>query len=173
MYLYFMKYSCNIYNNSIWFWYDLIRTNPDWRCFQQNYRGVIFCAEIKLLGMGWKFTVIFCGPKETPEAPELDQKSPEESPGQGRTLPPGHALRACGPLRYLLDLFPTPKILINIETSKKNPRWEVPPPQASVATKNQSRPRFGTLPEGEIITEGHLHHPGGLHDEEGVVHPRG
>ena len=30
-----------------------------------------------------------------------------------------------------------------------------------------------TLSEGEIITGGYLHHPGGLHDEEGVVHPRG
>ena len=25
-----------------WFWYDLVRTSPDWRCFQQNYRGVVF-----------------------------------------------------------------------------------------------------------------------------------
>ena len=54
-----------------------------------------------------------------------------------------------------------------------SPRSEVLPLQGSVATKNQSRPHFGTLPEGEIITGGHLHHPGGHHDEEGVVHPRG
>ena len=52
-------------------------------------------------------------------------------------------------------------------------RSGVPPPQASVATKNQSGPYSGTLPEGGIITGGHLHHPGTLHDEEGVVHPRG
>ena len=39
--------------------------------------------------------------------------------------------------------------------------------------KNQSGACFGTLPEGEIITGGHLHHPGGHHDVEGVVHPRG
>ena len=39
--------------------------------------------------------------------------------------------------------------------------------------KNQSGARSGTLPEGEIITGGHLRHPYGLHDEEGVVHPRG
>ena len=38
--------------------------------------------------------------------------------------------------------------------------------------KNQSGPCSGTLPEGEIITEGHLHDSGGHHDEEGVVHPR-
>ena len=52
-------------------------------------------------------------------------------------------------------------------------RSRVPPPQASVATKNLSGARSGTLPEGEPITGGHLHHSGALHDEEGVVHPRG
>ena len=52
-------------------------------------------------------------------------------------------------------------------------RSGVPPPQASVATKNLSGARSGTLPEGDPITGGHLHHPGALHDEEGVVHPRG
>ena len=71
------------------------------------------------------------------------------------------------------DVRPTPKIPINTETPEKKPRSGVPPPQASVATKNQSGPCSGTLPEGEIITGGHLHHPGALHDEEGVVHPRG
>ena len=45
--------------------------------------------------------------------------------------------------------------------------------QASVATKNQSGPCSGTLPKGGPITGGHLHHPGAIHDEEGVVHPRG
>ena len=50
---------------------------------------------------------------------------------------------------------------------------EVPPPQAFVATKNLSGARSDTLSEGESITGGHLHHPGALHDEEGVVHPRG
>ncbi|KAI4981107.1 hypothetical protein ZWY2020_021592, partial [Hordeum vulgare] len=49
------------------------------------------------------------------------------------------------------------------------PRSGVPPPQASVATKNQSGARSGTLPEGESISDGHLHHPGDLHDEEGQV----
>ena len=52
-------------------------------------------------------------------------------------------------------------------------RSGVPPPQASLATKNQSGPYSGTLPEGGSFTGGHLHHPGALHDEEGVVHPRG
>ena len=47
------------------------------------------------------------------------------------------------------------------------------PPQTSVATKNLSAAHSGTLPEGEPITGGHLHHPGAIHVEEGVVHPRG
>ena len=51
------------------------------------------------------------------------------------------------------------------QNSRGEPRSEVPPLQASVAMKNQSGARSGTLPEGEIITGGHLHHPYGLHDE--------
>jgi hypothetical protein len=47
-----MKYSCHVYNNFIWFGYDLNGTNLDWHCFQQNYLGVVFCAEIKVLGIG-------------------------------------------------------------------------------------------------------------------------
>ena len=42
-----------------------------------------------------------------------------------------------------------------------------------MATENQSGARFGTLLEGDIITDGHLHHLGGHHDEEGVVHSQG
>ena len=59
------------------------------------------------------------------------------------------------------------------ENIQEHNRSGVPPPQASVATKNLSGACSGTLPEGEPITGGHLHHPGALHDEEGVVHPRG
>ena len=54
-----------------------------------------------------------------------------------------------------------------------NNRSGVPPPQASVATKNLLGARSGTLSEGGSLTGGHLHHPGALHGEEGVVHPRG
>ena len=49
----------------------------------------------------------------------------------------------------------------------------VSPPQASIATKNLSGALPGTLPKGGSFTGGHLHHPGALHDEEGVVHPQG
>ena len=72
------------------------------------------------------------------------------------------------PKNFLHPYIPTyPK------TSRTEPRSGVPPPQTSVATKNQSGPCSGTLPEGDPITGGHLHHPGAIHDEEGVVHPRG
>ena len=87
--------------------------------------------------------------------------------GGGRApLPHGAPIT---PLTYPLH----PYIPTYRKTSRREPRSGVPPPQASVATKNQSGPCSGTLPEGGIITGGHLHHPGGHHDEEGVVHPRG
>ena len=65
-----------------------------------------------------------------------------------------------------------PYIPTHCKTSRTDNRLGVPPPQASVATKNQSGPCSDTLPEGDPITGGHLHHPGSIHDEEGVVHPR-
>ena len=52
-------------------------------------------------------------------------------------------------------------------------RLGVPPLQAFVATRNLSGARSGAVPEGGPITRGHLHHPGAIYDEEGVVHPRG
>ena len=66
-----------------------------------------------------------------------------------------------------------PYILLYPKTSRTVDRSGVPPPQASVATKNLSGTRCGTLPEGGTLNGGHLHHPDALHDEEGVVHPRG
>ena len=62
-----MKYSCHGYNNSMWFWYDLNGTNSDGRCFQQNYRGGVICAEIKVLQMQQNL-MIFFGTKEALEA---------------------------------------------------------------------------------------------------------
>ena len=90
-----------------------------------------------------------------------------------RAHPPGRALPSRGPLGAPpTDFFRLckPSFPKNIEYQDRS---GVPPPQASVATKNLSGARSGTLPEGEPITGGHLHHPGALHDEEGVVHPRG
>ena len=74
-----------------------------------------------------------------------------------------------GPPTYPLH----PYILVYPKTSRTEDRSGVPPLQAFVATKNLSGAHSGTLPEGGPITGGHLHHPGAIHDEEGVVHPRG
>ena len=156
------------------FLYDLVRTNPDWRSFQQNYHGVVSCAEIKVLGMCWKSTEISFGKYKKYWNKKLTEGSPMgPTRVEGAPTPLGRALRPCGPLVDSPDLFSTPTPLIYPQTSKTEPRSGVSPLQASVATKNQSGPCSGTQPEGKIITGGHLHHPGGLHDEEGVVHPRG
>ena len=114
--------------------------------------------------------MIFYGPKEDPGVKELGQKSRGSSTRVGGTPTPGHVGLPRGRLGHLLDVRPTPKIPINTDTPENKPRSRVPPLQAPVATKNQSAPRSGTLPEGESITGGHLHHPGGIHDKEGVVH---
>ena len=94
----------------------------------------------------------------------------QKTPGRAWALT--RALVGCAHLEAHLRMKPTPKNSIGRETNRNNPRSEVPPPQASIATKKQSRPCSSTPPEGEIITGGHLHHPNG-HDEDGVVHPWG
>ena len=94
-------------------------------------------------------------------------------PPPGRALPPGRAPLPRGapvaPPMFSLH----PYIPMYPKTSRRENRSGVPPPQASVATKNLSGARSGTLSEGDPFTGGHLHHPGAIHDEEGVVHPRG
>ena len=117
--------------------------------------------------------MIFYGQKEDPGEKELGQRSHGPSTMVGGPPPPRHVGLPRGRLGNLLDVRPTPKIPINTETYREQNRSGVPPPQASVATKNQSGPYSDTLPEGGSLTGGHLHHPGALHDEEGVVHPRG
>ena len=87
-------------------------------------------------------------------------------PPRARPLPRGAPV---APPTYPLH----PYILLYPKTSRTEIRSRVPPLEASVATKTQSGPCSGTLPEGDPITGGHLHHPGTIHDEEGVVHPRG
>ena len=59
------------------------------------------------------------------------------------------------------------------KTSRTKDRSGVPPPEASVATENQSRPVPAPCRRGQSLSGGHLHHPGALPDEEGVVLPRG
>ena len=98
------------------------------------------------------------------------QGSFEEATRQGGApYPPGRGPHPRGPLTDFFRLY----ISIYPKTIGEQNRSGVPPPQASVATKNQSRPCSGTLPEGGSLTGGHLQHPCALHDEEGVVHPRG
>ena len=113
----------------------------------------------------------------TKRSPRSKRVGPEESravhEGGGAPYPPRRVPLSPGRLGDPPDVRPMPKIPINTETPRKQPRSGVPPPQASVATKNQLGPCSGTLPEGGSITGGHLHHLGALHDEEGVVHPRG
>ena len=87
--------------------------------------------------------------------------------------PTGRGPLSRGPLEHL----PTDFFRLYSPTYPKNIEYQdrsgVPLPQASVAIKILSGARSGTLPEGGSFTGGHLHHPGALHDEEGVVHPRG
>ena len=99
----------------------------------------------------------------------VDLRGAHEAGGAPRGARPHPRGPLVAPLTDFFRLYkPTyPKNIHNEDRSG------VPPPQASVATKNFSGALSDTLPEGEPITGGHLHHPGALHDEEGVVHPRG
>ena len=104
----------------------------------------------------------------------VDVREASRMPGGSRAHPtPWARPHPRGPLvAPLTDFFrlysPT-----NPKNIQNEDRSGVTPPQASVATKNLSGPCSGTLPEGGSLTGGHLHHPGALHDEEGVVHPWG
>ena len=89
-------------------------------------------------------------------------------PGDSRARPLSRGPLEAPPTNFFRLYIP-----IYPKTIGDNNRSGVPPLQASVATKNLSGAHSGTLPEGESITGGHLHHPGALHDEEGVVLPRG
>ena len=68
----------------------------------------------------------------------------------------------CGPLTAPPTYFFLLYIPIYPENIQEHNRSGVPPPQASVATKNKLGPYSGTLPEGGSLTGGHLHHPDAL-----------
>ena len=108
------------------------------------------------------FLWIFYGPE--------DSRWAKSAP---RGAPRGHAQVGCAHLGGLPHPLFALYILKYFKNPGKEPRSEVPPPQAFVATENQSGSHSDTLLEGEIITGGHLHHPEGHHNDEGVVHPRG
>ena len=101
------------------------------------------------------------------------QETTEEATRQGGAPAPWALPLPRGPLVAPLTDFFRLYISIYPKNIGEQNRSGVPPLQASGATKNQSGPCSGTLPEGGSLTSGHLHHPGALHDEEGVVHPRG
>ena len=84
-------------------------------------------------------------------------------PGGRRTLHP------CGPLVTPLTYFFRLYISIYPKSIREHNRSGVPPPEASVATESQSRPVPAPYWRGQFLSGGHLHHPGALHDEEGVV----
>ena len=92
---------------------------------------------------------------------------------RGTPYPPGHAPHPRGPLVAPLTYFFRLYISIYPKNIWEHNRSGVSPPQASVATENQSRPILAPCQRGESLSGGHLHHHGALHDEEGVVHPRG
>ena len=89
--------------------------------------------------------------------------------GGGRPPPRARPRASWGP-RGSSDVLHAP---IYIVVPRTNNRSGVPPPEASVATESQSRPVPAPCRRGESFSGGHLHHPGALHDEEGVVLPRG
>ena len=119
------------------------------------------------------FEKVIFGKKAIQETWSARQGINEESTGQGARPSPGCALHPRGPLVAPLTYFLHLYISIYPKTTRGHNRSGVPPPQASLATKNLSGALPGNLPEGDPITGGHLHHPGALNDKEGVVHPRG
>jgi len=121
-----------------------------------------------------QFLWIFSGPEDTRRTEDETEWRPwvgtthQGAPGGPRA--PWWVVAHSGTPSTASSSYKFPNIL---KPFVGRPRSEVPPPKASVSTRNQSGPFSGNLPEGGIITGGHLHHPGGLHDEEGVVLPRG
>ena len=77
------------------------------------------------------------------------RESTRRAQGRGRAYPPGRALHPRGPLVAPLTYFFRLYMSIYPKTIGEQKRSGVPPPQAYVATKTQSGPCSGTLPEGE------------------------
>ena len=84
------------------------------------------------------------------------QGSFEEAMRQGGAPYPWARPHPRGPLVAPLTDFFRLYISIYRKNIGEQNRSGVPPPQASIATKNQSGPCSGTLPEGGTITGGHL-----------------
>ena len=108
---------------------------------------------------GWTWT-----PRQ--ERREVLTRVGARPPPRARPLPRGAPV---APLTCFFCLYNS----IYPKTSGTNNRSRVPPPEASVATESQSRPVPAPCRRGQSFSGGHLHHPGALHDEEGVVLPQG
>ena len=93
--------------------------------------------------------------------------------GGGRAHPPRALPLPRGAPEAPPTYFLHPYIFTYPKTSRTDNRSGVPPPEASVATESQSRPFPAPCRRGQSFSCGHLHHPGALHDEEGIVLPRG
>ena len=112
------------------------------------------------------------------ESHQIDLDSTSEDTGaghegRGRAHPPRARPLPRGAPEAPPTYFLHPYIPTYPKTSRTHNRSGVPPPEASVATENQSRPVPAPYRRGQSLSSGHLHHPGALHDEEGVVLPRG
>ena len=107
------------------------------------------------------------GPEVAHGVSKMDQESPGLPTRVGACpLPRG---QPGGPPTHFFLLY----ISIYPKTIREHNRSGVPPPEASVAAENQSRPVPAPCQRGQSLSGGHLHHPGALHEEEGVVLPRG
>ena len=103
----------------------------------------------------------------------VDVREASRKPRGREARPTPNAPHPRGPLVAPLTDFFRLYMSIYPKNTEEHNRLGVLPPQASVATENQSRPVPAPCQRGESLSGGHLHHPGALHDEEGVVHPRG
>ena len=113
--------------------------------------------------------VIF-GTEATQETWSRRQGSFEEATRQGGApYPLGRAPTLVAPLTDFFRLY----ISIYPKNIREHNTLGVPPPEASIDTEIQSRPVPAPCRRGKSLSDGHLHHPGALHDEEGVVLPRG
>jgi hypothetical protein len=166
-----MKYSCHVYYSFVWFWCTFIWLLYDFygltywpsaqcqllfsACFWFSRKSV--SNEVQ---MQQNFLMIFSGRKRTQEASGKQQKSHTGPTSHlGMPAPPGAPWCLVGPLWHLFAWFQRWKILYIQKPPKVKPRWVFTLPQASVPKRSHLELCSGTLPEGEIITGGHLHHP--------------
>ena len=119
------------------------------------------------------FGEVIFGAEAIQETWSICQAINEAATRQGGVPTPLGALHPHGPLVAPPTYFFLLYISIYPKNFGEHNRSGVPPLEASVATENQSRPVSAPRRRGESLSGGHLHHPNTLHDEEGVVHPRG